>query len=312
MPEKPKKIYIDFQGGSHGNYLEFVCNRFLAGIPTATALPFNRFNAAHNKQYHADPVFRCNHFTTYGITLTNETVISIHIEPDDLLPLQCVSLLRAGDRDIRPEALEINTYHKLCNPGYQIVLDNLIDNFFNPRDMISAYRAIADPSWPEIAHPQDYHQLPAHIRKECEEVHSFVINRLDPEHPHCPREILVEFFQIGFLDPTTHGFLTTQDTQMHTNCDIYSFPFGCLYDEDKFMKQIRKLSNDLNMPFNYSEQDLVLLHREFLQRQPYKDAKKTCDELVHRMWQQPDIKIPALDVIQEAYVRAMLFKSKES
>ena len=310
--DSTKKIYIDFQGGSHGNYLEFVCNRFLAGTPTAAALPFNRFNAAHEKQYLADPLFKCNHFTTYGITLTNETVISIHIEPNDLLPLQCVSLLRAGDRDIRPEALEIDTYHKLCNPDYQTVLDNLIDHFFNPADTIKAYRSIADPGWPEIASLQDYYQLPPHIRRECEEIHAFVINQLDPEHPDCPREILVEFFQIGFLDPTTHGFMTTQETQMHIDCDIHLFPFGCLYDEDKFMDQINKLSNSLHMPFRHPEQDLVLLHREFLRRQPYKDAKKSCDKLIHRMLHHPEIKIPALDVIQEAYVRAMLLKSKAS
>ena len=25
-------IHIDFQGGAHGNYLEFVCNKFLASV----------------------------------------------------------------------------------------------------------------------------------------------------------------------------------------------------------------------------------------------------------------------------------------
>jgi len=310
--DSTKKIYIDFQGGSHGNYLEFVCNRFLAGIPTAAALPFNRFNAAHEKQYLADSLFKCNHFTTYGITLTNETVISIHIEPDDLLPLQCVSLLRAGNRDIRPEALEIDTYHKLCNPDYQTVLDNLIDRFFNPRDVISAYSAIADPSWPEIGSIQDYYQLPGYIRTECEDIHAFVINRLDPEHPDCPREILIEFFQIGFLNPTGQGFLKRQESQIHINCDIHQFPFGCLYDEDKFLEEMRRLSNSLQMPFRAPHRDLELLHKEFLQRQPYKDAQKSCDELINRMLHNPEIKFPALDVVQEAYVRAMLIKRKAS
>ena len=49
-----EKIYIDFIGGSHGNFLEFVCNVFIAKIKTANFLPFNSAGASHNKQYLED------------------------------------------------------------------------------------------------------------------------------------------------------------------------------------------------------------------------------------------------------------------
>lgn len=313
MPvKKIKKIYIDFQGGSHGNFLEFVCNRFLAGTTTASALPFNHLHAAHDKQYLTEPMFKCDHFTTYGIALTNETVISIQIEPDDLLPLQCVSLLRAGDRNIKPEALETDTYYKLHNSDYQSVLDNLLHRFFSDQDMLAAYRAIADPSWPEINSRQDYSALPETIRRECEETHGFFINTLDPDHPDCPRDILVEFFQIGFSNPTEHGFIKTQANQRHTNCVVYQFPFGCLYDEDRFQKEMIGLSHFLEMPFDSHNKDFIHLHREFLRRQPYKDAKNKCDELINRVWLHSELEIFGLDVIQEAYVRSMLSKRKAS
>jgi hypothetical protein len=305
-----KKIYIDFQGGSHGNYLEFVCNRFLAGIKVANPLPFNKQSAAHTKQYLEDPIFKSNHYTTYGLALNNEILISIHIEPDDLLALQCTSLLRAGDRNIRPEALEVYTYHKLCNPDYQSVLHNLIDSFFNNKDMIAAYRAIADPSWPEISSIQEYLQLPEHIRRECEDIHDFTINTLNQENPHCPREILIEFFQIGFSEPTGHGFIKAQENHIHADCNIYTFPFACFYDEERFLDQMVDLSKFLYMPFDSHNEDLIYLHREFLRRQPYRDVKQRCDELVDQALQNPDWYMPELDVIQEAYVRAMLNKQK--
>ena len=139
------KIYIDFQGGAHGNYLEFACNRFLASVPTASPTPFNDLGASHRKQYLCEPKFIAKHFTTYGIVLKNTTVININIDTDDLLPLQCVSLLRAGDYNIHPDQLEIDTYHKFNNKNYRSVLDNLIANFFAPRYFIDAYQAIADP-----------------------------------------------------------------------------------------------------------------------------------------------------------------------
>ena len=310
MAEKSKKIYIDFQGGSHGNYLEFVCNRFLADIPTASALPFNHYKAAHNKQYLAEQVFICNHFTTYGISLANETVISIHIHPDDLLPLQCISLLRAGDRDINPCSLETDIYHKLCNPDYQHVLDNLKDRFFNDRDMINGYYAIADPSWPRIDSVQDYYALPQHIRDECEQQHGFRMLTLDKDNPNCPREILIEFFQIGFSNPAEHGFIKAQEMKIHTKCDVYKFPFGSLYNEHYFKREISCLSDFLQMPFDSDNKDFIHLHREFLQRQPYKDSKTHCDHLIDRLLQNPELGIPELDVVQEAYVRAGLAKRK--
>lgn len=244
------------------------------------------------------------------MTLTNETVISIRIEPDDLLPLQCVSLLRAGDYNIQPEHLEIDTYHKLSNAHYQCVLDNLVAAYFDEQDVLAAYRAIADPSWPKIKCIADYYTLPGHIRQECEQQHGLRILTLDQDHPHCPRDILIEFFQIGFLNPAEHGFIKAQESQIHTDCKIYEFPFGCFYQEDKFMKEMAHLSDFLQMPSMADHKDFVDLHREFLVRQCYKDIKKNCDNLVDLLVQNPAVDLPVLDVIQEAYVRAMLIQRK--
>jgi hypothetical protein len=302
MFRKNQKIYIDFQGGSHGNYLEFVCNRFLAGVVTTNTLPFNDLGAAHRKKYTTDSVFKCDHFTTANQMLTNETVIMIKIVADDLLPLQCISLLRAGDYDIRPDALEHDTYHKLHNVHYQCVLDNLIESFFHPRHLVAGYTAIADASWPKIQDMADYLALPDVIRDECEQVHGIEIYQLDADHPHCPRHILKEFFRIGFADPDSHGFIKPQNTLIHQHCNVYDFPFSVFYDTDRFSAELHALAAFLDMPVRVDLPELHILHQEFLLRQPYRSVKAQCDLLVEQLTQDPLTHMPDLDVIQDAYV----------
>jgi len=220
--------------------------------------------------------------------------------------------LKAGNRDIKPETLEIDTYNKLHNKNYQCVLDSLLDSFFHDRDLVAGYQAIADPSWPKINSRQDYYSLPEHIRQECEEVHAFVVNTLDASHPHCPRSILLEFFRIGFETPEQHGFIKTQSKVIHTNCNMYKFPFGCFYDEDTFADQMTDLCHFLQMQFDSLDQDFKYLHQEFLRRQPYRAAKKRCDEIVRCILHDSGYLVPELDVIQEAYVRANLNKAQRT
>jgi hypothetical protein len=55
-------IHIDFQGGAHGNYLEFVCNK-IAGVIEPGILPFNVSGAAHKKSYQAEQVFFAGHYS---------------------------------------------------------------------------------------------------------------------------------------------------------------------------------------------------------------------------------------------------------
>jgi hypothetical protein len=299
-------VYIDFQGGSHGNFLEFVCNRFLANITTREPHPFNSFNAAHAKTYLADPVFRCSHYTEFGVVLTDQTVVTIWIEPDDLLPLQCISLLRAGDRNIRPDELEHDTYHKLHNRDYQWVLDNLTDSFFRSQHLVDGYNAIADASWPRIKNVRDYESLPFTIRNECETVHGIEIYQLDAQHPHCPRKILKEFFRIGFADPHNHGFMQRQRQHIHQHCRMHRFPFAALYDTQRFVQELQQLADFCNMASPHHWHDVEVLHAAFLDRQPYRLAKSRCDALAQQILHDPGFAVPDLDVIQEAYLEAQL------
>lgn len=300
-------IHIDFQGGAHGNYLEFVCNK-IAGIVIQDLLPFNLLGAAHNKLYHSSRVFFAWHYS-YAPNIRYpklyNKIISIQIESDDLLPLSQVSLLRAGDYGYDNDLLEVNTYNKLNNVDYQWVLENLIDGFFTDQ-IRKSYDAVKDPSWPTVNNMNDFNHLPCHIRTECIQQHGLVLLELSADRPDCPRFILREFFKIGFQHPDQHGFITRQKKAIYgPNDDVYVFPFKCFYNKSRFLKEVEKVAEWAGILYT-CQNEINQLHDEFLSRQPYKDSKRKCDKLVQAMKNHEPVDLHNLTLLEEAYINAAL------
>jgi hypothetical protein len=120
-------ILIDFIAGSHGNFLEFMCNKFIAKL-NLNFLPFNKLGASHIKPYNADKVFFADHYSQLKKPLSNQ-IVRITYTEDDLLLLSSISLLRAGDFNIDNNLLEFNTYNKLNTIHYSHLLDNINSNY---------------------------------------------------------------------------------------------------------------------------------------------------------------------------------------
>jgi len=296
-------IHIDFQGGAHGNFLEFVCNT-MAGVETAGD-PFNAAGASHNKQYLTPQVFYANHYSFYSIPLRYNRVIKVKVEVDDLLPLSQISLLRAGDYGYDNNELEVNTYTKLNNKNYRWVLDTILNSFFTDQ-IKNSYDAVKDPEWPDVTCLEDFQHLPEHIRQECTEVHNLKLLELTPSSPDCPRHILREFFQIGFENPSNAAFITQQQLMCYDECvDVYEFPFGAFYDRQQFMDQLDQIATWARIQYN--TQQVEQLHALFLEKQPYKDSKSKCDHVVQQLINNRGPR-PKLTLIEEAYVNAMLRK----
>jgi hypothetical protein len=121
------KIPIDFIPGSHGNYLETVCNAEF-GI-TKKESNFNKLGSSHKKslEYQKTKLFDARHWYEFypQELLLYPIVISIQFEKEDLLMLSSISLLRAADINIDNNYLEINTVAKLSNPYYNDVLADI-------------------------------------------------------------------------------------------------------------------------------------------------------------------------------------------
>ena len=145
-------IHIDFQGGAHGNYLEFVCNK-MAGLTVGK--PFNSLGASHDKHYVDKKMFVADHYSFWPKPFVFDKIISVQISVDDLLPLQQISLLRAGDLEYDNDYLEIDTYNKLNIWQYQWVLDEILQGFFTDQ-IKKSYDAIKDSSWPEVITLDDF------------------------------------------------------------------------------------------------------------------------------------------------------------
>jgi len=58
--------------------------------------------------------------------------------------------------------------------------------------------------------------------------------------------------------------------------------------------------------FVYNQDSVAALHDKFLDRQPYKDSKTKCDNIVAQLTADPAAILPDLDLLEEAYVNAKL------
>ena len=300
-------IYIDFQGGAHGNFLEFVCNKFLANIPT-DGNPFNRLGASHNKKYLSEIEFKAGHYFEFRGTKTvfeQEKIISIQFHENDLLAISSISLLRAGDHNIDNNFLHINTYNKWDNINYRHVLNTLIDSFFT-NQIRDSYNAVRDPLWPNITNINDFKNLPDWIQHECITQHNLRLLELNYENPDCPRDVLREFFKEGFKNPTECSFIKQQQKMVYDiSNDVYVFPFGVFYNTELFSNEIKKIAHWLGYNFE-NVPEFTELHQEFLSTQPYKNSKSFCDQLLTRINDHEVFAIPKLDLFQESYIAACI------
>jgi hypothetical protein len=301
-------IYIDFLAGSHGNYLEFICNKFLANIPCGHD-PFNANGASHDKMYLERKVFTAGHWFEFAPAkqiISNSRVVKITICPDDLLALTSISLLRAGDYNINNDTLEIDTYNKLVAiPHYNMLLNDLINSYFQD-NRVSGYQAVKDPSWPGVDTIEDFNSLPENIKYECSAIHKLTQPQFDKNNPNCPRYILREFFKIGFKNPSQQGLMKKQS--LMTDFDqsqTMGFPFAVFYNTTEFFNQLQQLANWLDMPFAVTP-ELTDLHTQFISRQPYRNAKTDCDQLLHKIYRKESFDLPALTLLQESYMNSCL------
>ena len=118
-------VSIDFVAGSHGHFLEYVCNRFIASI-AVDFVPFNDLGASHlkNPYYIENSVFTAAHYSELKRP-TEDHIIKITFDYDDLLLLSSGCFFRAGDSNININDLEHDTYNKLKDGWFEDLISNI-------------------------------------------------------------------------------------------------------------------------------------------------------------------------------------------
>ena len=199
-------IHIDFVGGSHGHFLARMLNRHLAGIDVQGRL-FNDLGASHDAEYQADPLFVCDHYTTSAHDLRGETLIIIEPGAPDLLPLQCVSLYRAGNFGLDPRLLHQDTWWKLDQPVYRSMRDTIYTAYYHGHQR----------QW-----GADYPDCLPWILRDF-----FRCGFLDPMNH-------------GLVKPMINSHLPALNRTYH-------WPFGCFYHELEFFRELDRLAQWLDM-----------------------------------------------------------------
>lgn len=299
-------ILIDFPAGAHGNYLEYMCNRFLAGVET-NASPFKSSGVSHAKEYYTEPVFKQKHYFIFARDeLVGATVVSIQWQKQHLLPYMSTCFLRAGEAGIDARNLEQYAYRTLSrtNPG---IVAGITEKYITPT-IVDGYRAIKDSSWPEVNTVEDYKRLPDSIRAELENVHGFEAILFDEDNPQCPRWILRDMFYHNFRTIENSGFWDRHQEQesalelAHRGLvvDYYAF-----YNMDTFLDMMTKIAEFTG--YSFEPTDAVReIHQQFLSNQPFKRSHITCNNLIMGILNGENFELPELDVMQEGYILAEL------
>ena len=267
-----ERILIDFQGGTHGNFLEFLLNQFYYSIEWED--PFTDLGTSHKKIYNLHTVkFFAGHFTSSKVSkvsenifLSSNNIILITIEPQDLLLVMSVSLLRAGDTNISDDLLEIDTFNKLDR---YIFYKSMLNR------MITSYNL-----------------------------------KCNKENPNIPRYILREFFKFGFRTPEINGFIKTQNnslTQLHGK-NVYFMPFASFYNYDTLFEQLNKIYNYFQLDVIVDKLILKNLHTKFFNKIPYTNITNICNQVIDAVDTKQIIDIPKLSMLQESYINSQIEK----
>ena len=267
------RILIDFEGGTHGNFLEFLLNKLFHQNQDIQN-PQTSLGTSHNKSYNPmDMKFVAWHYARkkpfndlpeYKEYFQKyNDIIVITVNEDDLLMLNEISLLRAGDRNLVADQLEINTYNKLNDRIYLEMLGNLITSY-----------------------------------------------NLDitAENPDVPRHILREFFKFGYKTPRVHWFTTSQ--QYAFDClvgkNIVEFPFSAFYNFDKLCEQLQVVSDYFDLNLEINRKILLEAHNKFLDKIPNLNIKVKADTIINAVVNKENIPISNLSLFQESYINGKL------
>jgi hypothetical protein len=119
-------IYIDFVGGSHGNFLQKVLNNLVNGTKE---LPFDNTGAAHKFINFSKTMFQSDHYSVYNKQKKLKKVIKINFQTYNLVKLTCLLMRRASGTDIDVDTLENNTVEKLSNTCFEEMLPIIYNSY---------------------------------------------------------------------------------------------------------------------------------------------------------------------------------------
>lgn len=125
-------IPLDFVPGTHGNFMEYVCNRAFGFVPTEFD-PFNELGISHYrpKDYKQQAEIICGHWyqVDANVLTSAPKIIRIIFDKQDILLVHSLSLLRNHGLNIESNQLHIDTVKKLNNKCYVSTLKQIYQSY---------------------------------------------------------------------------------------------------------------------------------------------------------------------------------------
>lgn len=266
------KVLIDYFGGTHGHFLEFMLNAIddPTGILFET-LPFNedgtcriRSYQPYTKRFHADHYsmeYIKKHTDRSKDANSSGLCIAIMFEPDFsdwLLYLQLL-LLRSYSIENSPggiDNLEQNTYTKLkFFPKFREKLVRLSNGTFNKNT------------------------------------------------PNCDRKIIRKAFLDHFIrDPANSLAHQIHRVPALTHKTLIYFQFSWFYDYEKFLCGLKKIAEKTKLTLTGKEAKIKKMHDMFLTLNVYAkcNSYQMCNEIFNTLYETE--KVLKLNIIEEAYI----------
>lgn len=128
-------IYIDFPGGAHGHFLEFILLKHVMRLPEyENFTPFTKLGTSHKKLNIINKPVQALHITQHNIKLKpkeNDLVIKIPVYSDMYIDFLYYGnlLTRVADGNVDLTHLEKNTIEKLSHNKYTIFRQTILNEF---------------------------------------------------------------------------------------------------------------------------------------------------------------------------------------
>ena len=337
------KLFVDFLGGTHGNYLTFLLNKLILGDLYPGDDPFTNIGTSHNhlrsielsvfgwhwSQPDFDPthVFykedQLNYYSASALfpKFLGDNVIRISVTERDIPAVYQLHMHRVSDKNIDPKKLTTDMFSMFSKtlPGHPSLRDHCISelkifNLMNETVTLDLYNIIRDESeerqeeWPAITQPSDFHDLSDEIQQEYISRFGQPFFGVSEEYPNCSKNIIRHYYKNQFrnLNHDTLGFGADFDpySKPLRNKNVYYLPYSYFYKKDKFLEEIVKIKDFFKLEF--TNFDLAGLHDKFLERQPYKDTAEKIDNIIQHIINKQPLDFLELTVIEEAFINSKI------
>jgi len=131
-----------------------------------------------------------------------------------------------------------------------------------------------------------------------------------------PKFILRDAYKMGFLDWENQGSLISSkeniawiNNNLKNNNNLYFFEVNKFFSLQSITKELKIINEHFDLNLNLEE--LESIHIEFMKRNKILNTQKYTEQVLDAVSNNRSIKIPDLDIIQQAYIYAKIEKNND-